>query len=170
MTKQQHVFRRTVIALGAGASFSLAELLVARAARAQKPESPKAQSVVALVDEAVALVGSPAGKAAFNNFRIRGSEWFTGDTYIFIIDLNGNQLFSAVFPESDGKSIIDSTDKSGKAIIRAFIAVAEKQGAGWVDYMWPKPGTDTPVKKWSYVKRVDVDGTPALLGAGFYPD
>ena len=65
MTKQQHLSRRTVIALAARASFSLA-FLVARTATAQMAEleSPKAKSVVALVDKAAALVGSK-GKAAF---------------------------------------------------------------------------------------------------------
>jgi cytochrome c len=171
MTKQQHLSRRTVIALAAGASFSLA-FLVARTATAQMAEleSPKAKSVVALVDKAAALVGSK-GKAAFDDFRQKGSEWFTGDIYIFCSDMEGTELFNAAFPQFEGKHLIDLKDKSGKAITRAFIAMVEKQGAGWVDYMWPKPGTDTPVKKWSYVKRVDVEGkTPAFLGIGIYLD
>jgi cytochrome c len=85
--------------------------------------------------------------------------------------MEGTELFNAAFPQFEGKHLIDLKDKSGKAITRAFIAMVEKQGAGWVDYMWPKPGTDTPVKKWSYVKRVDVEGkTPAFLGIGIYLD
>ena len=44
------------------------------------------------------------------------------------------------------------------------------KGAGWVDYLFPKPGETTPSHKWTYVKRVTIDGAPALLGAGFYPD
>ena len=35
--------------------------------------------------------------------------------------------------------------------------------------MWPKPGQTQPSQKWSYVKGVQVDGTPAIIGAGFYP-
>ena len=51
---------------------------------------------------------------------------------------------------------------------RAFAATVEEHGAGWVDYMWPRPGTDISVKKWSYIKRVAIDNTPAFLGIGVY--
>jgi hypothetical protein len=37
-------------------------------------------------------------------------------------------------------------------------------------YMWPKAGGTQPLQKWSYVKAVTVDGTPAYVGAGFYQD
>jgi signal transduction histidine kinase len=47
--------------------------------------------------------------------------------------------------------------------------MAQSNGSGWVDYMWPKPGKTKPSQKWSYVKAVQVDGTPAFIGAGFYP-
>jgi hypothetical protein len=39
-----------------------------------------------------------------------------------------------------------------------------------VDYMFPRPGQTALSHKWTYVKRVTLDGAPALLGAGFYPD
>ena len=81
---QQSIPRRTAILLVAGALSTLA----ARNATAQTPELelPKAKSVVALVDKAVALVESK-GKAAFADFRQKGSEWFSGDTYIFFAGL-----------------------------------------------------------------------------------
>jgi hypothetical protein len=36
--------------------------------------------------------------------------------------------------------------------------------------MFPKPGQSQPLQKWSYVKAVTIDGTPAYVGAGFYPE
>jgi cytochrome c len=45
----------------------------------------------------------------------------------------------------------------------------QAKGAGWVDYMWPKPGQNEPSQKWSYVKAVTLDGVAGYLGAGFYP-
>ncbi len=49
--------------------------------------------------------------------------------------------------------------------------VIRSQGAGWVDYMFPKPGETQPSKKWSDVKAVTIGGTPGnLIGAGFYPE
>ena len=70
----------------------------------------------------------------------------------------------------EGKNLLGLKDKNGKAFHKAFVETVQTHGAGWVDYMWPKPGTDKPVRKWSYVKAVTVDGTSALLGVGIYLD
>jgi methyl-accepting chemotaxis protein len=46
----------------------------------------------------------------------------------------------------------------------------QTKGAGWVDYMFPKPGQTQPSHKWSYVKRFKADGMSGLIGAGFFED
>ena len=51
------------------------------------PTSEKAKQIVALVDKAAALIESQ-GKAAFTEFRKSGSEWMSGDTYLFAYDMN----------------------------------------------------------------------------------
>ncbi len=51
-----------------------------------------------------------------------------------------------------------------------MLNVVQTKGSGWVDYMFPKPGETKPSQKWSYVTKVVVDGTPGVLGAGFYPE
>ena len=167
--KQQPISRRT--AIGMTALAVMGTLSAARKVRAQSaaPDSPKAKSVVSLVDKAAALVDTK-GKSAFADFRQNGSEWFHADTYVFILDLNGVELFNAPRPDLEGKNLIGLKDKTGKAFHQAFVDTVKAHGAGWVDYLWPKPGTDTPMQKWSYVKAVTVDGTPALLGVGMYLD
>jgi methyl-accepting chemotaxis protein len=72
-------------------------------AQATAPDSPKAKSVEALVNKAVALVGSK-GKAAVAEFRQKGSEWLNEDIYIFIADLKGNELFNAAFQNSKDRT------------------------------------------------------------------
>src|SRR5262245_20332363 len=52
------------------------------AAQSSPPPSPKAQEVEAMVDKAAVLVDAK-GKAAFSEFRTKGSGWFHGDTYLF---------------------------------------------------------------------------------------
>ncbi|MBV9288726.1 MAG: cache domain-containing protein [Hyphomicrobiales bacterium] len=138
-------------------------------ALAQAPElnSPEAKQIEALVDKAAQLVNSDA-RAAFMEFRKKDSEWFRGNTYIFVVDMKGTELFNAAFPQFEGKNLIDLKDKNGKAINRAFIELLEKQDAGWVDYIWPKPGADGVAKKWTYIRRVNVDGASAGVGAGIY--
>ena len=57
-----------------------------------------------------------------------------------------------------------------KAFHDEMIRTAETRGSGWVDYSFPKPGQTQPSKKWTYVKRIQVDGVPALIASGFYPE
>jgi cytochrome c len=134
------------------------------------PPSEQVKKIEALVDKAAALVNSK-GKAAFAEFRKEGSEWWFGETYLFAYDMNLNVLLVAAFPQNEGKSQKGKTDSNGKLYHDEFVKAAQSpKGSGWVDYMFPKPGQTQPSRKWSYVKAVNIDGTPGLIGAGFYPE
>ena len=133
------------------------------------PDSARSRQIVALVDKAAALVNAQ-GKAAFDEFRKKGSEWFDGQTYLFSYDGKGNVLLNPAFPKREGTNVSGQTDANGKKFHDLMLETARTKGAGWVDYLFPKPGQTTPSHKWTYVKRVTIDGAPALLGAGFYPD
>ncbi len=148
------------VALSAAGSPAVAQQAV--------PDSPQAKKIVTLVDKAAALVDKQ-GKAAFTEFRKQGSEWFTGETYLFAYDLKGNVLLNTAFPKREGTNISGGKDANGKSFQDEIIKTAESKGSGWVDYMFPKPGQTQPSQKWTYVKRVNVDGVPGLIGAGFYP-
>ena len=133
------------------------------------PDSPGSRKIVALVEKAAALVNAH-GKAAFDEFRKKGSEWFDGETYLFAYDAKGNVLLNPAFPKREGTNVSGQTDVNGKKLHDLMLETARTKGAGWVDYMFPKPGQTAPSHKWTYVKRVTIDGAPALIGAGFYPD
>jgi signal transduction histidine kinase len=132
------------------------------------PSSDKAKQIEAFVNKAAALVESK-GKAAFADFRKKNSEWWFGETYLFAYDLNLNVLLVAAFPQNEGKNQKGKTDAKGKAYHDEFVKAVQTKGAGWVNYMFPKPGQTEPSEKWSYVKAVNIDGTPGLIGSGFYP-
>jgi cytochrome c len=133
------------------------------------PASEKADQTKALVDKAAALIESK-GKAAFSEFRVKGSEWFHGSTYVFVYDLRANVLLNPAFPAREGTNVKGQKDANGKLFHDAIIRTAEIEGSGWVDYMFPKPGQAKPSQKWAYVKRVKIDGLPGLVASGFYPD
>jgi len=143
-------------------------LFLPRAFSADAPQSTEAKGIVALVDKAAALTESK-GKTAFPEFKKKGSEWFKGETYIFIADMNGTILMHPANPELETKSILDIKDANGKAFMREFVETAKTKGSGWVDYMWPKPGEKSPSKKLSYIKRAKMpNGEMVLVGAGIY--
>jgi cytochrome c len=133
---------------------------------AAPPESEQAKQIVALVEKAAKLIDSK-GKSIFPEFR--KGEWLTGDTYLFVDDLKGVVLFSGGFPKDEGSDFSGRKDSNGKLFVAEFVKVIQSKGSGWVDYMFPKPGHNQPSQKWSYVKAVNIDGTPGLVGAGFYP-
>ena len=132
------------------------------------PTSEKAKQVEALVNRAAALIDSQ-GKVAFADFRVKGSEWFHDDTYLFVYDLKSNVLLNPAFPAREGTKVTGQKDSNGKLFHDAIIQTAESKGSGWVDYMFPKPGQTKPSQKWAFVKAVNIDGVPGLVASGFYP-
>ena len=138
-------------------------------AQQSPPTSEKAKQIEALVKKAAALIESK-GKAIFPEFRKKDTEWFSGNTYLFVYDLKSNVLLNAAFPAREGTNTTGQKDANGKLFHHELIRVAEIKGSGWVDYMFPKPGQSQPSQKWAYVKAVMVDGVPSLVASGFYPE
>jgi cytochrome c len=136
-------------------------------AQDQPPSPVEAKRIEALVDTAAALVDIK-GKAAFSEFRERGSKWWSGDVYIFAYAPDGTVLLNPAFPTREGHSYHGETDKKGKAFHDELIKTAQTKGSGWVDYWLPKPGQTEPSQKWSYVRAVKAEGI-VLVGAGIYP-
>ena len=132
-----------------------------RATEQSKKVEPLVLNAAALVDK--------EGKAAFAEFRKKDSEWFHGDTYLFVYDLKANVLLNPAFPQREGTNVTGQKDAKGKLLHQEIIRVAETDGSGWVDYMFPKPGQTVPSQKWTFVKKATIDGTPGLVASGFFP-
>lgn len=135
----------------------------------QPPGSEEARQIEAMVNRAAALVERQGKAAAFAEFRKRDSEWWFGNIYLFSYDQNLNVLLNPAFPKREGTNPRGEKDAKGKAFHDEFLRVVQTKGSGWVDYMFPKPGETRLSQKWSYVKAVNIDGTPGIIGAGFYP-
>jgi cytochrome c len=155
------VFKRTLV-------FLTLVLAMAGCASSQPPSTSEAKRIEEMVNKAAALV-ERQGKTAFSKFRVRDGKWWFGNTYLFAYDQDLNVLLNPAFPHREGTNPRGEKDANGKAFHDEFLRVARTKGAGWVDYMFPKPGETRPSKKRSYVKAVTIDGTPGIIGAGFYP-
>jgi signal transduction histidine kinase len=132
------------------------------------PGSAEAKRIETLVNKA-AVVVEQKGKAALSEFRERGSEWWSGEVYVFAYSPDGVVLLNPAFPAREGRAYHGEKDKKGKAFHDELLNVAQTRGSGWVDYWLPKPGQSEPSHKWSYVKAVKADGI-LLVGAGFFPE
>ncbi len=74
-----------------------------------------------------------------------------GDDYFWINDTRPTMVMHPIKPELDGQDLTESKDPNGKKLFVEFVRVAEASGGGFVDYLWPKPGSEVPVAKLSYV-------------------
>ena len=84
--------------------------------------------------------------------------------------INSIDMKMLIHPKKEliGKDISDFKDPNGKLLFREMIKVVASRGAGFVDYLWPKPGHDKPVPKISYVKGFQPWGW--VIGSGIYID
>jgi signal transduction histidine kinase len=130
------------------------------------------RELVALVKDAAELVRAK-GEAAFTDFRLSGSRWRQGETYIFVLDSEGNMLVHPD-PAMEGKNELDLKDINGKPIIRGLIAAATtfpSKPEGWYHYEWPVPGGILPRWKSTYVRLVTApSGKSYVVGSGMYND
>jgi len=93
---------------------------------------------------------------------------YEGQEYFWINDMAPRMVMHPFRPELDGKDLSAFKDPEGKHLFVAFVETVKAQGAGEVDYMWPKPGLDQPVPKVSYVKGFAPWGW--IIGSGVYVD
>ena len=93
---------------------------------------------------------------------------YEGENYLWINDYTGIMVMHPMKPELEGKDLISTRDPSGKAMFVEMTETAKRSGAGFVAYMWPKPGETKPVPKLSYVKGFAPWGW--ILGTGIYID
>lgn len=88
--------------------------------------------------------------------------------YFWINDLSPRMIMHPTVPDLNGKDVSTYKDPNGKLLFMEFVAVSKSNGAGFVDYMWPKPGEKAPVPKLSYVKLYEPWGW--IVGSGIYLD
>ncbi len=99
--------------------------------------------------------------------RIGKLRYGSGD-YFWINDMVPKMVMHPVKPELNGQNLADNKDPTGKRLFMEMVDVVKRQGAGVVDYMWPKPGKDAPQPKMSYVAGFEPWGW--IIGTGVYVD
>ena len=88
--------------------------------------------------------------------------------YFWINDMKPVMVMHPFKPELDGKDLSANKDPAGKLLFIEFVNTVKTQGSGFVEYLWPKPGFDSPVPKISYVSGFAPWGW--VLGSGIYLD
>lgn len=92
---------------------------------------------------------------------------YGADGYLFIYDLQGNNLMHPRQPGLIGQNLWNLKDANGSLIIQRLITRA-KNGGGFERYLWEKPSSQQVVSKLSYVVMLPEWGW--MLGTGIYLD
>lgn len=107
------------------------------------------------IDDAEKLLTDAKGEHFFDN----------GQGYTFVLDTTG---FMLIHPTLKGKKVLELKDVTGYPIIKSLIEMAVKNGSGWIEYKWAKPGQVLSSPKVTYTKLVVKDGKKFVCGAGVY--
>lgn len=105
----------------------------------------------AMLEKAVAAVKADKAKA-LDSFKAGTDGFKDRDLYPFCANASDG-VFTA-HPTLTGKSLKELKDKEGKALGEAILGSAQEGKIVEVDYKWPRPGTDQPVQKVSFVTKV----------------
>jgi methyl-accepting chemotaxis protein len=93
---------------------------------------------------------------------------YNNTEYFWINDMHPKMVMHPIKPELDNQDLTANKDPNGKQLFVAFVDAVKASGGGSVEYLWPKPGSDTPVQKVSYVKGFAPWGW--VIGSGVYVD
>jgi signal transduction histidine kinase len=123
-------------------------------------EYGSAAEAKAMLDKAVVEIKKNKA-AALDKFNKGEAGFKDRDLYPFCASLDGN---TTAHPSYRGKNLKELKDKNGKLFGKEMFDVAEEGKVKQVSYMWPRPGSETPVQKESYVTRVG----DQVCGVGYY--
>ncbi|MGE4404580.1 methyl-accepting chemotaxis protein [Pseudomonas sp.] len=112
-----------------------------------------------------AMSTAEAQQAAIEQVRLLR---YDGEDYFWINDLGPTMIMHPIQPKLDGKDMSRVKDPEGKELFNEMVAIAKRDGAGPVAYMWAKPGEADPVPKISYVQLFKPWGW--IIGSGIYVD
>lgn len=125
--------------------------------------------VIDMAEKAAAMIleDKDAALAEISN---RDGEFVWKDSYVFAMNLEGKMLAHPFMPGlmRMGNLLLtpDKNVEEPKMLFVEFVVVASTKGEGWVEYMWPKPGSTTPSIKETYIYRVP--NTNIFVGSGIY--
>jgi len=133
---------------------------------AEKPTAPA--TIIAKVNEACALL-EKEGPAAFPKFSGKGSPFIYEGTYTTAHTLADHvSLIHPLKYKIVGQSVTAFKDAKGKRFYLVEDELAQAKGEGWVEYYWPKPGTQEVTRKITFIKKCKMpNGVEVVVCSGF---
>jgi len=93
---------------------------------------------------------------------------YAGENYFWINDMQPRMVMHPIKPEMNGTDLSNFTDPNGVKLFRQAVDKVRADGAGFIEYAWPRPGAQAPVPKISFVKGFAPWNW--VIGSGIYVD
>jgi signal transduction histidine kinase len=167
--KEKAMRKVAVIVLVIMTSFVIAASVMA--------QSAVKDECVALCKNAAKFINEKGLDAAIAEINNREGKFVAKNTYVFLMDLDGNRLAHPYATPRDPKimRIFDVKDTTGKLFVQEYIKVAKIKGEGWTEYMYPTPEElkkDIPFKEKKSSKKISfvykVPGKDLMVIAGYF--
>ncbi len=129
--------------------------------------SDEPQECETVVKQCVAMFQAQGREAALKAINDPKGPFVKGDVYVFALSMDNIMLAHPFDKKILRLSMNNLVDSNSELFVRKFKEVAEKQGSGWVEYTWAKPGEDGAKRKRSYIMKVPDE--ELYVGAGYYP-
>ena len=143
-------------------------LIMSERQNSVRQEVETVYGLLAHFQELVAKGGLPEADAKRSALEAIKALRYSGNEYFWINDMQPNMIMHPTKPELDGTNLSGNKDPTGKLLFVEMVNTVKANGAGFVPYMWPKPGQQEPVPKISYVKGFAPWGW--IVGSGVYVD
>jgi hypothetical protein len=142
---------------------SAAGIAHASIAFAQQPQFGSGAEARAMLERAIVELKTNES-AAIEKFK-KGEPGFKDrDLYLFCFKMTDGKTIAHALPSQIGLDVRTIKDTNGKAFGLELYDGANENLIKEVSYMFPRPGSDVPAQKISYVTRVDNVG----CGVGYY--
>ena len=126
---------------------------------------PTEKDAIAMAERGAAYVKAHGREELAKKITAKDPEFVQGSMYIYLRDFATGINLAHPFNQSIvGKDLNDVPDTNGKMYRRDIMALAKKDGKGWVDYMYKNPENNKIEAKTAYVLRAG----DVVLVAGIY--
>ena len=123
--------------------------------------------VMSLVEKGVVMAVVEGEEAVLKAIGDPKGPFIEGDLYLFAGPLDKVTMSAHPYkPELVGKDMSTFRDNHGNFLFFEFVKTALEDGAGWIEYWWPKPGATKASLKMTYVMKVP--GKNMYIGGGYY--
>ena len=164
----------TFVAIGTLIAWSLGAFVF----EAHRTEDMRLAKLRTVVETAVSIASDQDAKARAGQISTDAAKTATlaalkalrydGVEYVWVNDMDARMIMHPIKPALDGTDVSTMADPNGFHLFVAFADTVRKNGSGMVNYLWPRPGSEQPVPKMSYVQGFAPWGW--VIGTGVYID